>query len=84
MKLEELLRLACIYAERDQLALLDAHRLCNSPGDKRFKKGIANFIKQLRRYRIKRWGLTALETFIKEADEKTIGEIIKEGLADAK
>lgn len=61
LSVSELLRLACIYAEQDRIGLLDAYRGCNSPEDVNFKEELTELIKQLRDYRIKRWGKSAID-----------------------
>jgi len=63
LSVSELLRLACIYAEQDRESWLQAMDNCR--GDRLFAKQIADgeaFLKQLRNYRIARWGKGKRET----------------------
>lgn len=64
----ELLRLACIYAEQDRLGLIDAYSGCDSPEDEAMKAEWTEYVKQLRAYRLKRWGKTQFEKIVDEAD----------------
>lgn len=59
LPIDELLRLACIYAERDQQAFVEA--TCDSPSDAQWYQEAMDFVKQVREYRLKRWGRTASE-----------------------
>ena len=69
---DELLRRACLYAERDQEAFVEAYaHMLNDPAA---KKAIS-FLRQLRAYRLKRWGRTKLEKLMGEADSVPIGKI---------
>lgn len=69
----ELLRLACIYAERDQLAYIDAWGDCGEDDSVMEAKA---FIKQLRKYRIKRWGSTQLERALQQAEMVRVSELL--------
>ncbi len=71
----ELLRQACIYAEQDRRSLVQAYDgMENDP----VAREAASFVKQIRAYRLKRWGKTQLEVMVDEMVEKPIGEFIKE------
>jgi hypothetical protein len=63
----EMLRLACYYAERDQLAFLDSIANCTGEDYAEIRKETERFIRQIHAYRMKRWG-------------KTEGERIEDGL----
>lgn len=67
MSVSEMLRLACIYAERDQESYLQAWEHCTDAEAQRIKKETAAFIKKLRAYRLKRWGKTQLEAICERA-----------------
>lgn len=70
----ELLRLACIYAETDREAMLDAIANTN---DEEEKNKIRSFLKQLKDYRKKRWGETELEFFKRTTPSVPVHEIFK-------
>lgn len=72
MSEDEMLRLACIYAERDQLELLDAWEHCNDRDGKKVKREIIKFLKKLRAYRSKRWGMTKLEKACEDAESRDV------------
>lgn len=72
LPVSELLRLACIYAEQDRAGMLRALH----DGDPE-KNEVRAFLKQLRAYRLKRWGKTKLEHFIETATEKPVAEFTK-------
>jgi len=65
----ELLRLACIYAEQDRIGM--AH--CD--GGEEGKKA-AQLAKEIRAYRLKRWGRTALESDLDGAYSIDIKDIL--------
>lgn len=69
MKIDEMLRLACIYAEQDRAAYLDAWSGCNDDGAEKIKSECRAFIKKVRAYRLKRWGKTNLR--LKERSQLT-------------
>ena len=72
MKANELLRLACIYAEQDRQAFIDAYdHMKDDPEYAKTKK----FLEELRAYRKKRWGATALETMLAGARSCSINTI---------
>ena len=56
MKQDELLRLACIYAEQDRESYLDAWKDVTDDDAQETKREIRAYLKQLRAYRRKRWG----------------------------
>jgi len=70
---DELTRLAFIYAEQDREAFVEA---C---GNQPEGKEAAELVKQLRKYRTKRWGKTQYESDIENADVLDVrsGRIIK-------
>lgn len=71
MKEDELLRLACIYAEQDRQAFVEAYAsMPNDPAAKKARK----FLKALKAYRLKRWGKTTGETILDQASEVTIDQ----------
>ena len=70
---DELLRLACIYAERDQLEYLDAV----SASDPEEARKTRDYLKQLREYRMRKWGRTKLEAWIDNATPVLVSEIRK-------
>ena len=59
---DELLRLACIYAERDRLEYIDSVSHCED-GE---KEEAERFLNELRAYRMKRWGKTKLEAALSQ------------------
>ncbi len=71
---DELLRLACIYAELDREGFVRAHD--NMPNDPAAVKARA-FLKELRAYRLKRWGKTALEVELENTKSVPVSEIVK-------
>jgi hypothetical protein len=70
LSVNELLRLACLYAERDQEGFIDAMSdlIPDKPGqpeDEDNKAAIRDaeaFVKQIRAYRLKRWARTEADT----------------------
>lgn len=72
MKIDEMLRLACLYAEQDRLSLLDAYK---NNQDEQVARDAEAFLKKLRKYRIKRWGNTELEANLKDVPMLTTSEI---------
>lgn len=77
LPVDELLRLACVYAERDQDSYADATRDC--PDDKEFHDQAVEFVKQIRKYRLRRWGRTRLEQCLETLEPVSIGEIARRG-----
>ena len=69
MKVDDLLRLACIYAESDREALVAAYS--NMPDDP-VAIDAREFLRELRAYRKKRWGKTKLERIIDQSQETEI------------
>jgi hypothetical protein len=65
----ELLRLACIYAEQDRMAMAEADG--GEYGQEAKQLALA-----IRKYRIKRWGTTALEEDLKNTTSIDIKDII--------
>lgn len=70
---DELLRLACIYAESDRESFIQCHE--HMPNDPACKRAV-RFLSKLRAYRLKRWGKTALESELDEAKAATVQEVI--------
>lgn len=61
LTVDEMTRLAFVYAEQDRIGLLDAYSGCDSAEDVQFKAELRALIKQMREYRVKRWGKTQFE-----------------------
>jgi hypothetical protein len=59
---DELLRLACIYAEETQREFAS----CNGEGTPEYAEAM-EFVGQLHAYRVKRWGKTELEGILEKA-----------------
>ncbi len=78
LSVDELLRRACIYAERDQQEYAAAIAHTDSPEG---KAEVEAFLRQLRAYRKKRWGKTRLEVAIESAEPVPITEVIKRSRA---
>lgn len=72
LSVDELLRLACIYAERDQE---EYTRAITGVGMEEELAETEAFIKQLREYRLKRWGATKLEAAMEAATPVNVQEI---------
>lgn len=72
LPIDELLRLACIYAERDQMEYLNAVH-----ADPEEVAETREYLRQLRAYRLKRWGKTRLEGWIDSAVEITVQDYLK-------
>ena len=69
---DELLRLACIYAEQDRRQLVTAYG-GKGPAAKKAKL----LADQLQKYRLKRWGKTQLESLMAKAKEVSVRDVIK-------
>lgn len=77
LPVDELLRLACIYAETDQ----EEHARCIAhTDDEEDKAKTEAFLKQLRAYRLKRWGKTKLEAAMEKMKPVSIEEAMRRGL----
>lgn len=72
MSEDEMLRLACIYAESDRTAYLTSWENCNDAAAKRIKRKTLAFLKKISVYRLKRWGKTKLESTCEAATEVRI------------
>ena len=72
LPIDELLRLACIYAETDRE---EYQRSIEGAGMEDEKAKTAAFLKQLREYRLKRWGRTSLEAAMDEMKPVPLSEI---------
>ena len=70
MTVDEMLRLACIYAERDQCDFL----LAIEDADELLEKDTKDFIKKIRAYRLKRWGKTKMERLLEKAKYVKVGK----------
>lgn len=70
---DELLRLACIYAESDREALVAAYE--HMPRDPERKRA-ERFLKQLRAYRLKRWGQTNLEATMEKMRPVSVADVM--------
>lgn len=75
MKIDELMRLAFIYAEQDREGYLDA--IANT-SDEREKDETEALIEALREYRLRRWGRTRHESLMARAETKTVEQIRKD------
>jgi hypothetical protein len=75
LPVSELLRLACIYAERDQQEF--AHSIASCDDMEVEQEKVADFVTQLREYRLKRWGRTKLEQEMEAMVPVTIAELAK-------
>ena len=78
---DELLRLACIYAEQDRDSFIQAHE--NMPNDPAAKRA-RSVLKQLHAYRMRRWGATPLEKDLERAESVPFPEAIRRGLGKEK
>ncbi len=72
LPVDELLRLACIYAEQDRESIITAY--ANMPDDPEAVKA-GEFLKQLRVYRRKRWGRTKHEQVLSAGVPTPVSEI---------
>jgi hypothetical protein len=72
LTIDELTRLAFIYGEQDRMGLADA---CGF--DTRDGKRALSVAKQMRAYRMKRWGKTALEATMGTVKSVSISDIAK-------
>ena len=73
LSVSELLRLACIYAERDQ----EAYSQCTKESDPEWSQEADEFVKQIHDYRMKRWGPTVLVVETDSAVNVSIGEFLR-------
>lgn len=71
LPVDELLRLACIYAEQDRQEYAAAIHGCDAEAEQE----TAEFLRQLRAYRLRRWGKTKLETWMDGAKEVSVSEV---------
>lgn len=67
----ELLRLACIHAETDLESAAQAW------GDEPQAKEYRELLEEIREYRTKRWGRTALEAVLENAKPVSIADVIR-------
>jgi hypothetical protein len=61
MKVDELLRLACIYAEQDRIQFIDAMSNCTTEEDREIVNREKEYLKELIKYRNMRWGRSKSE-----------------------
>ena len=76
LKVDELLRLACIYAEQDR----EEYLRCQPTNDPHYQDIIAEtkaFLKQLHAYRMKRWGPSVFEQMMADCRTMTAEEFCK-------
>lgn len=73
IKTDELLRLACLFAETDRESYLDA--IAHTKDTKEIEETTA-FLKQLRAYRLRRWGETEYEDSLKNTTLVPIQQIL--------
>jgi hypothetical protein len=71
---DELLRLACLYAEQDRESFIDA----TNGSDPEYAAEQAEFVRQLRAYRLKRWGKTQSEVMLEGCVSRNVAEVIAE------
>lgn len=76
-----LLKLACEYADQDREAFIDCY---DSPGfrDDPARLEAIEFLKQLRAYRLNRWGKSKLEQVMSECKSIPVLNILGEGLVE--
>jgi hypothetical protein len=72
LSVSELLRLACIYAEDDRQGFADAYAK-----DTPERAEALDLVRQLRAYRLKRWGKTKLESALESGTPTPVAEITK-------
>lgn len=75
LTVDELLRLACLYAEQHQLDYAVAIAGTGDDWDET-KAETEQFIKQVRAYRLKRWGKTKLEGAMDNMKPVTVAELM--------
>lgn len=68
LTVDEMLRLACIYAEQDRESYLEAVK----DSDPEWAEEARRFLEQLRAYRKKRWGKTKIEGFLEGGRRKCV------------
>lgn len=74
LSVDEMLRLACIYAEQDRESLIAAHsHMQDDPACVRAKE----FLEQLREYRKRRWGKKIARDAFDGAKSVPLSEIVK-------
>lgn len=71
----ELLYLACVYAESDRQSFLYS---IENTGDQELIAETKAFLEQLRTYRLKRWGKTKMEAYTENAESVDVGKILLE------
>lgn len=71
---DELLRLACVYAEQDRESLMSAYEHMKSDPE---YKAAKEFAKRVRAYRLKRWGKSKSEATFDGAKGVSIFELLK-------
>ncbi len=78
MLVDQLLRLACVYAEQDRESWLVAMDNCRgTPEDAEAIAKAEAFLAQLRKYRLRRWGKTQLEKTLEGAVPVSPAEVIR-------
>ena len=83
LPIDELLRLACIYAEEYQLEFLRC--ISNAGKDDSEVIKTKAFLQQIREYRMRRWGRTQLEAALEKMVPVDVSEIMRrEDAADAR
>lgn len=70
----ELLRLACVYAEQDRESFIVSYS--HMPDDPACQEAMA-YLKQLKAYRLKRWGKGVLESELEKAKPVDFREVAK-------
>ncbi len=84
LSVNRLLQLACIYAERDQEAFIEAVANCTHPSDVNAREDAEQFVKQVRAYRRRRWGKSASDIFNENATTVTVQEVIQRSIKKGK
>ncbi len=81
LSVDQLLRLACVYAEQDRESWLVAMDNCRGmPEDAEAIAKAEAFLAQLRKYRLRRWGKTRLEKALEGAVPVSPAEVIRNSL----
>lgn len=75
LSVDELLRLACVYAEQDRQGFLGA---CSHMLDDPAAVAAKHYLGQLREYRKKRWGKTELEDRLEKGAERKMNDVLED------
>lgn len=77
LTIDEMLRLACIYAENDRIAWLSSIDKCEGEYYEKERTETLLFIDAVRTYRIKRWGRTKQDARLQSAKTVNILDLLK-------